>query len=127
LMLGMAGSASKGTKIIIPSLALIAALSVLPSKRRIVYGPGLDNYPPEHPEWYGETLSELFDHVINGRLSPRIASTVPFVDVASAHTALESGEVSGKIVLVTDAYAHSKFNKEIVRSDTADAAHLQPG
>ncbi len=101
LMLGMAGTLKSGTWIIAPSLLLIGVFSAWPGGRHITKGPGMENYPREHPRWYQDTLSGFFDIAIAGRLTPHIAHKLPLQDAAKAHAMLERGEVSGKIVLLT--------------------------
>ena len=100
LMLGMAGTLRSGTWIILPSLLLLGALIVWPNRRRIARGPGMEDYPRAHPDWYRETLTDFFNMALAGRLKPRLAHTLPMRDAARAHELLERGAIAGKIVLI---------------------------
>ena len=101
LMLGMAGTLKSGTWIILPSLLLLGLFSVWPGGRRIAKGPGMEDYPRAHLDWYRNTLSELFHKVLAGQLHPHIAHKLALRDAAEAHAMLERGAVAGKIVLIT--------------------------
>lgn len=103
IMLGMAGTLQSGTGIILPSLVLLGVLSLLPGKRSVVTGPGMESYPRAHPQWYRDTLVELFRLALQGQLQPRIARRLPLSDAATAHSLLETGQIAGKLVLVGDA------------------------
>jgi NADPH2:quinone reductase len=46
-------------------------------------------------------LGELLQAAADGRISPRIAGTLPLADAAEAHTRTGAGGVRGKVVLVT--------------------------
>ncbi|QEE34589.1 zinc-binding dehydrogenase [Octadecabacter sp. SW4] len=100
LMLGMAGSLRSGTGIILPSLGLLGLFAISPGERHLVKGPGMDSYPRDNPDWYQKTLSGFFAMALKGRLAPRVAETVPMHEAARAHAMLESGNVSGKVVLI---------------------------
>lgn len=100
LMLGMAGSLRSGTGIILPSLVLLGLFAIWPGGRHLAKGPGMENYPRAHPDWYQATLSGFFDKAVAGQLSPHVAHKVPLRDAAKAHAMLERGDVAGKIVLM---------------------------
>jgi NADPH2:quinone reductase len=62
----------------------------------------LGSLPPlveKSPEWYRETLSLLFDLVAEKKLKVIIGKRLPLTQAALGHRILESGAVSGKIVL----------------------------
>lgn len=101
VMLGMAGSLRSGTGIILPSLVMMGALALWPGRRRLASGPGMEDYPRDHLDWYRATLAEFFEKALSGRLVPRVAESLPFAEAARAHTMLEEGHVAGKIVLVS--------------------------
>jgi NADPH2:quinone reductase len=54
-----------------------------------------------HPGWYRETLTELLESLVAGRLKPVVAERIPLVEAARAHERLERGGYAGKVVLVT--------------------------
>ncbi len=101
LMLGMAGTLKSGTWIILPSLMLLGIFSVWPGGRRIAKGPGMEDYPRANPDWYRNTLSELFRKALAGQQQPHIAHKLPLRDAAEAHAMLERGAVAGKMMLIT--------------------------
>ena len=45
-------------------------------------------------------LEDVVNLVARGRLMPRIARTLPLEDIALAHELVESGEMSGRVVVV---------------------------
>lgn len=47
----------------------------------------------------GEDMKQIAGLLSSGKVKAHISSTFPFVDLASAHTALESGRTVGKIVV----------------------------
>ncbi len=52
-----------------------------------------------NPEWYHETLCLLFELVAEKKIQVVIAKRLPLTETAQGHTLLESGAISGKIVL----------------------------
>ena len=53
----------------------------------------------DHPDWFREDLSQLFELAAQGRIRPNIWKTLPLANAAEAHRMIEGGEVRGKIVL----------------------------
>jgi NADPH:quinone reductase-like Zn-dependent oxidoreductase len=53
----------------------------------------------EHPDWFREDLGSLFGLLSEHNIKPEIWKTLPLVEAAAAHRAIEAGEVRGKIVL----------------------------
>ena len=100
LMLGMAGSLRSGTGIILPSLGLLGLFAIWPGGRHLAKGPGMEDYPRSHPDWYQATLSGFFDMALAGQLTPHVAHTLPLRDATKTHAMLEHGDVAGKIVLM---------------------------
>lgn len=52
-----------------------------------------------HPVWFTQDLAHLFQLLGAGRIRPNVAERISFDGVADAHTRLEAGGVSGKLVL----------------------------
>lgn len=52
------------------------------------------------PQPFFEDLPKLFDLLAQGKISPRIAQTLPLLDARKANERLEAGGVEGKLVLV---------------------------
>ena len=53
----------------------------------------------EHPEWFREDLSALFDLALEGNVDSEVWRRMPLQEAAEAHRLIEAGEVRGKIVL----------------------------
>ncbi|MGP1256465.1 MAG: zinc-binding dehydrogenase [Kiloniellales bacterium] len=100
LMLGMAGVARSGVGVIPPSLLVVGALAIWPDGRRTPMSPSMLSYPGRHLDWYRETLSRLLAMTADGRLAPAVAVQVPLREAARAHSLLERGGLTGKIVLI---------------------------
>ncbi len=100
LMLGMAGVARSGVGIIPPSLMVVGALAMWPDGRRTPMSPSMSSYPVRHLDWYREMLSELLAMIADGRLAPAVTAQVPLREAARAHSLLERGGQTGKIVLI---------------------------
>ncbi len=69
-----------------------------PKKKMEFFG----SLPPmveKNPKWYRETLSLLFELVAVKKLVVVIAKRLPLTEAAQGHSLLESGAISGKIVL----------------------------
>lgn len=56
-------------------------------------------YFRRYPTLVQETLAELVDHVVSGRIQLQVGMTLPLSKAAEAHRLLESRETSGKLVL----------------------------
>jgi NADPH2:quinone reductase len=54
----------------------------------------------QHPEWFREDLSQLFAMLGKGEIAPRIEARIGLSDIPAAHAQLESGGLTGKLVLV---------------------------
>ncbi len=52
-----------------------------------------------HPDWFRDDLAQLFRMLAEGRFDPVIAEVLPLTEVRRAHEMLESGTISGKLVL----------------------------
>lgn len=53
----------------------------------------------EHPQWFREDLSALFQLANTGQITPNIWKTLPLAEAAAAHRYIEARAVKGKIVL----------------------------
>ena len=100
LMLGMAGTARSGIGIVPASLLIVGALALWPDSKRTPMSPSMLSYPAEHLDWYRETLSRLLTMTAEGRVNPVVAARLPLCDAARAHTLLERGGQTGKVVLM---------------------------
>ncbi len=52
-----------------------------------------------HPSWFTDDLATLFDMLVQGRLRPAVAETLPLSQAQTAHARVEAGEVPGKLIL----------------------------
>lgn len=95
-MLDMALGRQKGGML---AAGLWYGLSKLKRDRRHVEFYIITKLRKQHPDWFQEDLSALFELVRHGRIAPVVADIVSFFDVAEAHRRIESAEVAGKIVL----------------------------
>jgi NADPH:quinone reductase-like Zn-dependent oxidoreductase len=53
----------------------------------------------QHPDWFIEDLTQLFDLLRAGRIQPKIAARMPLAEARKAHERIEQGGLQGKIVL----------------------------
>jgi NADPH:quinone reductase-like Zn-dependent oxidoreductase len=58
------------------------------------------NLRDEHPDWFREDLSQLFDLLADWQIQPLIAERFPLSQAARANEMLEKSEVTGKLVLL---------------------------
>ena len=54
----------------------------------------------KNPQPFFEDLPKLFELLAQGKISPRIAQTLPLLDARKANERLEAGGIDGKLVLV---------------------------
>ena len=76
-------------------------LTILPFGKRVRLC-GLPNTVKTDTPWYQTTMNELLNLYRDGKISPVIYARVPLREAHRAHELVESGSVSGKVVLVTD-------------------------
>jgi NADPH2:quinone reductase len=76
-------------------------LSWIPGGKRVrIYSINLMR--ARHPAWFREDLGRLFALLARGTIRPSIAARISFDEVAEAHRRLETGGLSGKLVLCPD-------------------------
>jgi len=103
IMLGMAGAVRGGIKIVPPSMLVVGLVKILPNGKTAPMGPGMENYPKEHMDWYQETLGELLDLAATGKMRPVVAERFPLLEASRAHKFMERGGYAGKVILMADA------------------------
>ncbi len=54
----------------------------------------------EHPEWFREDLANLLDLLATRKITPMIADRLPLAQASHAHELLQSGQTTGKLVLL---------------------------
>jgi len=79
-------------------LGKIILLNLLPNGRRLtLYGTGASNLDM-HP--FLQDWQTLFELLAAGKIHPVIAATYPLLEAAQANALLESGQVTGNVVLL---------------------------
>ena len=53
----------------------------------------------QHPDWFRDDLTSLFDMAVAGEITPQIWKLMPLSEAAAAHRLIEERAVKGKIVL----------------------------
>jgi NADPH:quinone reductase-like Zn-dependent oxidoreductase len=76
-------------------------LTILPFGRR-VHLCALPHTVKTDQSWYRATMNELLSLYQDGKISPIVCERVPLREAHRAHELVESGSVSGKVVLVPD-------------------------
>ncbi len=102
---GLISARDGGKSAFLPNLVNILARKVWPDGRQIMFNRGLPPFAEQHNNWYRDTLARLFALLQEGQIKPIIGAKLPLTEAAQAHELLETGAVSGKIVLYTAAYA----------------------
>lgn len=82
-------------------LALVRAKTTPGARTALYVIAGRRGYATRHPEHFRADLAQLVRLLQAGRLSPAV-STMPLTAAAQAHARLESGGVTGKLVLQVD-------------------------
>jgi NADPH:quinone reductase-like Zn-dependent oxidoreductase len=99
---GMAAMSKAGVRVIPLSLLTVGLLKLVPDGKQVRMSPNLAEFAPAHLDWYCETLAELFDLVLAGRIKPVVAERIPLIEAARAHKIIERGGYAGKVVLVAE-------------------------
>jgi NADPH:quinone reductase-like Zn-dependent oxidoreductase len=79
--------------------ALVAVMKILPDGKKVAWF-NAKTLRNEHPEWFREDMSKLFELLRTRAIQPVIAGKFPLRDAARANEMLEKAQVSGKIVLL---------------------------
>jgi len=53
----------------------------------------------DHPEWFREDLTALFDLLAKGKIHPVIMERIPWREARRAQEILDQGAIQGKLVL----------------------------
>lgn len=104
MMLGMSGTSRAGTRIIVPSLLVVGALSLWPDGKSVPTSPNMQTHPRANLAWYRETLTDFFAMTMDGRLDPAVHTRIPLHEAARAHALLKHGGHPAKIVLTGRRY-----------------------
>jgi NADPH:quinone reductase-like Zn-dependent oxidoreductase len=98
---GMVATSKGGMRAIPLTLLMLVLLKLVPGGKQASMSAEIASFEKMHPGWYRETLTELLESLVAGRLKPVVAERIPLVEAARAHERLERGGYAGKVVLVT--------------------------
>lgn len=102
LLVAIGYSASAESKQgMIPILANIARMylwGLIPGGKRTRFY-SINVMRARHPDWFKQDLAYLFKLLRAGHIRPTVAERISFDQVANAHTRLEAGGLTGKLVL----------------------------
>ncbi len=73
---------------------------MLPDGKKAMFFGSTPTHAEKDVAWYRQTLTGLLMLLANGRIDPIIGATLPLAQAAQAYTLLETGAITGKIVLV---------------------------
>jgi NADPH:quinone reductase-like Zn-dependent oxidoreductase len=100
---GVAAAKKHGLRVIPLSVLMRTLLALIPDGKRAPLTPDLS----KDNAWYRQTLAELLDLLVAGKIKPVVAERFPLAEAAQAHGLLERGGYAGKVVLVTSEYSES--------------------
>jgi NADPH2:quinone reductase len=99
---GVAAVSRRGIGVIPGSLLMQGLFTLFPGGKQAPMTPHLGEYSLAHNDWYRETLTQLLDWAVAGKLQPLVAERFPLVEAARAHEWIERGGYAGKVVLVAN-------------------------
>jgi len=79
--------------------AILALLKLIPDGKQALWY-NVKTLRDQHPDWFREDLTKLFDLLANRQIQPVIGAKLPLREAAQANQLLEQAQVSGKIVLL---------------------------
>ena len=72
--------------------------NILPNRRSTAFY-SIGAMRQQHPDWFSEDLTQLFEWLGQGKIKPIIDTQMPFTEARYAHELIEQAAVKGKIVL----------------------------
>jgi len=99
LCYGVQAAVSKGQLTAGLGFALLGLMKLLPGGKKVGWF-NVKTLRDQHPEWFREDLSRLFDLLSARQIQPVIAVRFPLSDAALANGMLEKSQSSGKFVLL---------------------------
>jgi NADPH:quinone reductase-like Zn-dependent oxidoreductase len=99
LCFGAQAAVSKGKLNAGLGFALLGLMRLLPDGKKASWY-NVKNLRDQHPDWFRQDLSKLFDLLATHQIQPVIAAKLPLRDAFIANEMLEKSQVSGKIVLL---------------------------
>lgn len=79
--------------------ATFGFLRLIPGGKKVTWF-NVKTWRDEHPDWFREDLSALFELLAKRQIQPVIGARLPLREAARANEMLEHAEVTGKIVLL---------------------------
>ena len=98
---GFAGDSFGGLLPMILGVAQLGLLKLIPDGKR-VYLCALPGEAKQHVSWYRDALTNLVSLLEEGKIDPLVGKAISLSEAHRAHELLESGKVSGKIILQCD-------------------------
>jgi NADPH:quinone reductase-like Zn-dependent oxidoreductase len=102
LCYGAQVNVSEGTLAAGLGFALLGLMMILPDGKKLRWY-NSRVFRDQHPEWFREDLTVLFNLLLARSIQPVIAATFPLRDAPRANEMLEKGEAAGKLVLLPQA------------------------
>jgi NADPH:quinone reductase-like Zn-dependent oxidoreductase len=96
---GAQAAVSKGKLTAGLGFALLGLINLLPDGRKASWF-NVKTLSDQHPEWFREDLSKLFDLLSARRIQPVIAARFSLQDAPKAHEMLEKSQALGKLILL---------------------------
>lgn len=81
------------------SFLLLGILKLIPDGKRCAWY-NVTNLRKQHPDWFRQDLSILFDLLVQRKIRPVIGGRFALRDAAKANELIEGSEVTGKVVLL---------------------------
>lgn len=81
------------------SFLLMGILKLIPDGKKCEWF-NVTNLRKQHPDWFRQDLSLLFELLAQGKIRPVIAARFPLREAAKANALIEDSKVTGKIVLL---------------------------
>lgn len=103
---GFSGNNYGGYLEMIHGVLQLLSLNLLPNGKKVIPC-GTPAESVKHPNWYRQTLSEIFEQIQSGAIDPVLDQVFPFHQVREAHAYLEGGKARGKVLLTTQAFSGS--------------------
>jgi NADPH:quinone reductase-like Zn-dependent oxidoreductase len=99
LCFGVQAAVSEGNLNAGVGFALLGLMKLLPDGKQVSWF-NVKKLRDQHPTWFREDLSKLFDLLAARQIQPIIAAKLPLRDAFIANEMLEKSQISGKIVLL---------------------------
>ena len=96
---GVQAAVSEGQLVAGLGFAMFGLMKIIPDGRKASWL-NVKTIRDQHPDWFREDLTQLFELLGARRIQPVIAAKLPLRDAVRANELLEQSQVSGKLVLL---------------------------